>query len=373
VGGTVTLEAPAAKIGARVAATRPGVGQAAAGGLTAAIDRVASLEEAGPRALAFYANPRYRNQLLATRAAAVIVGEDDVDLVPRSAVALVAAQPYVAFAKASTIFNPAAAVEPGIHPGAHVHKEAQVDATASVGAGAVVGKGARIGPRTALHEGVLVLEGAKVGAACILHAGSIVRERCTLGDRVVLQPGAVVGSDGFGFAFDLEGDDEHPGPLHRKIPQAGVVRIEDDVEVGACTCIDRATLGETVVGRGTKIDNLVQVGHNVRIGPLSLIVAQAGISGSTTLGQGVILAGQAGVVGHLHVGDGARVGAQSGVSRDVPGGETWSGSPAIPHRDWLRMVSALPRVPDLLRELRRLEKRVAELEARAPSHTDDPL
>src|SRR5260370_34314641 len=161
--------------------------------------------------------------------------------------------------------------------------------------------------------------------------------------------------------------------MHRKIPQAGLVRIEDDVEVGACTCIDRATLGETVVGRGTKIDNLVQVGHNVRIGPLSLIVAQAGISGSTTLGQGVILAGQAGVVGHLHVGDGARVGAQSGVSRDVPSGETWSGSPAIPHRDWLRMVSALPRGPDLLRELRRLEKRVAELEARAPSHTDDPL
>jgi UDP-3-O-[3-hydroxymyristoyl] glucosamine N-acyltransferase len=366
----LTLEALAAKIGARVAPPRPGTGQAAP---AAAIDHVASLEEAGPRSLAFYANARYRGELLATRAAAVIVGEDDVALVPRSAVALVAAQPYVAFAKASAIFNPAAAVEPGIHPGAHVHEEAQVDATASVGAGAVVGKGARIGPRTAVHAGALVLEDAKVGASCILHAGSIVREGCTLGDRVVLQPGAIVGSDGFGFAFDLAGDDEHPGPLHRKVPQAGVVRIEDDVEIGACTCIDRATLGETVVGRGTKIDNLVQVGHNVRIGPLSLIVAQAGISGSTTLGQGVILAGQAGVVGHLHVGDGARVGAQSGVSRDVPDGETWSGSPAIPHREWLRMVSALPRVPDLLRELRRLEKRVAELEARAPSHSKDPL
>jgi UDP-3-O-[3-hydroxymyristoyl] glucosamine N-acyltransferase len=366
----VTLEALAAKIGARVASARPGAAQAAQGGSSTAIDRVASLEEAGPRALAFYSNPRYRDQLLATRAAAVIVAEGDVDLVPRSAVALVAAQPYVAFARASAIFNPVAAVEPGIHPGAHVHREAQVDATASVGAGAVVGKGARIGPRTALHEGVLVLEGAKVGAACILHAGSIVRERCTLGDRVVLQPGAVVGSDGFGFAFDLEGDDEQPGPLHRKIPQAGIVRVEDDVEIGACSCVDRATLGETVVGRGTKIDNLVQVGHNVRIGPLSLIVAQAGISGSTTLGQGVILAGQAGVVGHLHIGDGARVGAQSGVSRDVPDGETWSGSPAIPHRDWLRMVSALPRVPDLLRELRRLEKRVAELEASATERSD---
>lgn len=374
----MTLEALAAKIGARVAAARPGPGArgtADAGERISSpvVDEVASLEEAGPRALAFYANPRYRKELLATRAAAVIVGEDDVALVPPSAVALVAAQPYVAFARASAIFNPPEALEPGIHAGAHVHPEAQVDRTAAVGPGAVVGKGARIGPATVLHAGVLVLDEAEVGAGCILHAGSIVRERCKLGDRVVLQPGAVVGSDGFGFAFDLAGDDEHPGPLHRKIPQAGVVRVEDDVEIGACTCIDRATLGETVVGRGTKIDNLVQVGHNVQIGPLSLIVAQVGISGSTTLGQGVVLAGQAGVVGHLQVGDGARVGAQSGVSRDVPAGETWSGSPAIPHRDWLRMVSALPRVPDLLRELRRLEKRVAQLEARAPSHTDDPL
>ena len=179
---------------------------------------------------------------------------------------------------------------------------------------------------------------------------------------MILQPNCVVGSDGFGFALDLEGDGQ--GPMHRKVPQAGIVRIEDDVEVGACTCIDRATLGETVIGRGTKIDNLVQVAHNVKVGPLSLLVAQCGISGSTELGQGVILAGQVGVVGHLKLGDGARVGAQSGVSRDLADGETVSGSPAIDHRDWLRLSAALPKLADLLKQVRKLEKRIEELERR---------
>jgi UDP-3-O-[3-hydroxymyristoyl] glucosamine N-acyltransferase len=150
--------------------------------------------------------------------------------------------------------------------------------------------------------------------------------------------------------------------MHRKVPQAGIARVEDDVEIGACSCIDRATLGETVVGRGVKIDNLVQVAHNVRIGALSLLVAQCGISGSTELGSGVILAGQVGVIGHLRLGDGARVGAQSGVTRDVEDGETVSGTPAVAHRDWLRTTVALPKVPELLKALRRLEQRVAELE-----------
>jgi UDP-3-O-[3-hydroxymyristoyl] glucosamine N-acyltransferase len=181
-----------------------------------------------------------------------------------------------------------------------------------------------------------------------------------LGDRVILQPNAVVGSDGFGFAFDIQGDDD--GPMHRKVPQAGIVRIEDDVELGACTCVDRATLGETVVGRGTKVDNLVQIAHNVRIGALSLVVAQVGISGSTEIGKGAILAGQAGIVGHLRIGDGARVGAQSGVAHDIPDGETQSGSPAMPHREWLRMSVALPKITDLLRQVRKLEERVKELE-----------
>jgi len=174
----------------------------------------------------------------------------------------------------------------------------------------------------------------------------------------------VVAADGLEFAFDLEG--EGAGPIHRKVPQAGIARIEDDVELGACTCVDRATLGETVIGRGTKVDNLVQIGHNVRIGPLSLIVAQVGISGSTEIGSGVVLAGQVGIVGHVKIGDGARIGAQAGVPNDVPEGATYTGYPAMPHREWLRTMAALPRVPDLLKQVRKLEARIAELEHDRP-------
>jgi len=321
---------------------------------------VASLASAGPGELAFYANKRYRDDLVATRAAAVIVAADDAEQVPKTASQVIAAQPYAAFARASALFHRELSLPPGIRAGALVDPRAQVHPSAAVAAGAYVGAGARIGARTTLHSGARVLDAAVVGEECVLWPGAVVRERCILGDRVVLQPNAVIGSDGFGFAFDLEGDGR--GPMHRKVPQAGIVRIEDDVEVGACTCIDRATLGETVIGRGTKIDNLVQVAHNVRVGALSLLVAQCGISGSTELGQGVILAGQVGVVGHLRIGDGARVGAQSGVSRDLAEGETVSGSPAISHRDWLRLCAALPRMADLLREVRRLSRRVEELE-----------
>lgn len=325
---------------------------------------VAPLETAGPEQVSFYANPRYKPDLSATRAGAVIVSADDAALVPASAAKLIAAQPYVAFARCSALFHAEPRPAAGVQPGAHVAADADVHPTATVGAGAIVGRGARIGAGTVLHPGAKVLDGARVGANCILYTGAVVRERCILGDRVILQPNAVVGSDGFGFAFDLEGDEELgiEGPFHRKVPQAGIVRVEDDVELGACTCVDRATLGETVIGRGAKVDNLVQIAHNVKVGPHSLLIAQCGISGSTELGAGVILAGQVGVVGHLKLGDGARVGAQSGVSRDLADGETVSGSPAIAHRDWLRMVAALPRIPDLLREIRRLEKRVTDLE-----------
>ena len=339
----------AARIGAEVRGDR-----------SRCIDGVAGLAEAAPAQVAFYANKRYFQELCATRAGAVILAAADVGHVPAGAVGLVVREPYVAFAKASAIFHTELSLRPGVHQGAYVDPSAEVHPTAAIAAGSSVGPGARIGARTALFSGARVLDGARVGADCTLWPGAVVRERCIVGDRVVLQPNAVVGSDGFGFAFDRDGDGN--GPLHRKVPQAGIVRIEDDVEVGACTCIDRATLGETVVGRGTKIDNLVQVAHNVRVGPLSLLVAQCGISGSTQLGQGVILAGQSGIVGHLSIGDGARVGAQSGVTSDVADGETVSGTPAIPHREWLRMSVALPRMVDLLREVRRLTKRVEQLE-----------
>jgi len=324
------------------------------------ISGVAPLETAGPSQIAFYANPRYRRELQATRAGAVIVSDEDAAQVPASAARLVASQPYVAFAKASALFHDGLVIEAGIQDGALVDETAEVHPTAAISPGAYVGPSARIGPRTTLHAGARVLDGARIGEDCVLWPGAVVREHCIVGNRVVLQPNAVVGSDGFGFAFDLEGDGS--GPMHRKVPQAGIVRIEDDVEVGACSCIDRATLGETRVGRGTKIDNLVQIGHNVQVGPLCLIVAQVGISGSTQVGQGVVLAGQVGVVGHLRIGDGARAGAQAGVAHDVGEGETVTGYPAMPHREWLRMSAALPRVPDLLKQFRKLQQRVEQLE-----------
>jgi UDP-3-O-[3-hydroxymyristoyl] glucosamine N-acyltransferase len=347
----LTLDELARRIGAEVR-----------GDGTRRVRSVRALEDAGPEDVAFYANPRYRKELSKTRAGAVILAADEAAYLPSSAVPLVAAQPYVAFAKASAIFNAEDRPPAGIDPRASVGSGAEIDPSASVGPLAVVGRRARIGPRTVLHPGARVLDEARVGSACVLYSGAVVREKCVIGDRVILQPNAVVGSDGFGFAFDMDGDGD--GPLHRKVPQAGIVRIEDDVELGACTCVDRATLGETVIGRGTKIDNLVQIAHNVRIGALSLVVAQVGISGSTEIGKGVILAGQAGVVGHLRIGDGARVGAQAGVAHDVPDGATHTGCPAIPHREWLRMSVALPKVPDLLRQVRKLEERVKELEER---------
>ena len=326
------------------------IGGEVRGDVARPIRGVASLASAGPGEVAFYANKRYRGELLATRAAAVIVSADDAEQVPRTASRVIAAQPYAAFARASALFHRELSLPPGIKPGALVDPTAQVHPSAAVSGGAYVGARARIGARTALHAGARVLDAAVVGEDCVLWPGAVVRERCILGDRVVLQPNAVVGSDGFGFAFDLEGDGR--GPMHRKVPQAGIARIEDDVEVGACTCIDRATLGETVIGRGTKIDNLVQVAHNVRVGPLSLLVAQCGISGSTELGQGVILAGQVGVAGHCSIGDGVIATAQSGIPHDVEPGKMVSGYPAIDNRQWLRCVAVFNKLPELSKALR---------------------
>jgi UDP-3-O-[3-hydroxymyristoyl] glucosamine N-acyltransferase len=338
----------------------PRIGAVVRGDGALRVTGVAELAAAGPSQLAFYSNGKYKKDLAATRAAAVIVSSKDEPLVPAGAARLVADQPYVAFAKASALFNRELSIEPGVQRFALVDESAQVHPTAAIAPGAYVGPGARVGARSTLHAGVRVLDCAVVGEGCTLWPGAVVRERCVIGDRVVLQPNCVIGSDGFGFAFDPEGDGQ--GPIHRKVPQAGIVRIEDDVEVGACTCIDRATLGETVIGHGTKIDNLVQIGHNVKVGPLSIIVAQVGLSGSTEVGMGVVLAGQVGVAGHVKIGDGARVGGQSGIFNDVAPGAVVTGTPARPHPEYLRAAAALPHLPDLLKEVRRLAQRVEELE-----------
>jgi UDP-3-O-[3-hydroxymyristoyl] glucosamine N-acyltransferase len=315
------------------------------------------LAEASPGDVSFYGNTKYRQQYEATQASAVLVG---ADAPPRQGVALVrVANPHLAFARLLKLFHAEARPTPGVSPRAHVHPEARIHPEATVMAGATVERGASVGARSVLYPGVFVGESASVGEDCLLYPNVTVRERCQVGARVILHASCVVGADGFGFAFDAEGED---GPRHFKIPQTGIVRIEDDVEVGACTCIDRATIGETVIGRGTKIDNLVQIAHNVKVGPLSLICAQAGVSGSAELGTGVVLAGQVGVVGHIRVGDLAKVGAQSGVAHDVEDGQVVSGSPAIPHREWLKASAAMGQLGDLLKEVRALRRRVEMLE-----------
>lgn len=314
---------------------------------------VAPLEAAGPSQISFLTDARYRPAALVSRAGAFIA-PSDVSGLP--APTLRCPSPRVALADLLTLFHPPTAVVPGIHPSAIVAPDARVAPSASVGALTVVESGAVIGPGVLLHPLVYVGAGAEIGEASVLYPHVVVREGVRLGRRVMVHPGAVIGGDGFGYAFD--------GARHRKIPQVGGVRIEDDVEIGANTTIDRATLGETVVGRGTKIDNLVQVAHNVEIGEHSLLVAQVGISGSCRLGRGVTLAGQVGLADHVTIGDGAMVAAQSGVHTDIAAGEKVLGSPARPLTQSKRIFLAEGQLPELVRRVRTLERRLARIEAR---------
>jgi UDP-3-O-[3-hydroxymyristoyl] glucosamine N-acyltransferase len=323
---------------------------------------VNGLADAGPTELSFYNNPRYRDALERTRAGAVLCAEESLPLLGGRP-AIVASDPYLAFARASAVFHPRPAFPPGVDPRAVVEPTAAVDPTATVMAFAYVGAGARVGPRAVLFPHVFVGAESVVGADALLYPGVVLRERCSVGERVVLQPGAVVGGDGFGYAFDAA------GPAHVKIPQAGTAVIEDDVEVGANATIDRATLGQTRIGRGSKLDNLVQVGHNVKVGPLCILCGQAGIAGSSELGAGVVLGGQVGLANHLAIGDGVRLGAQSGVMSDLLEPGDYLGSPAMPSRDFLKATAAFRQGASTLRRLRELTRRVEALErqlARGP-------
>jgi UDP-3-O-[3-hydroxymyristoyl] glucosamine N-acyltransferase len=322
------------------------------------IERVMPLEDAGPSDISFFSNRKYAAEFSATRAGAVIVGEDESVAPGRTL--LRSGNPYLAFARVSTLFHPPREPVPEISPRAVIAPGAVVDPSAEVQDLAYVGRGATVGARTILFPGVVIGDGARIGDDCVLHSNAVVRERCVVGNRCVLQPGAVLGGDGFGFAFDMEGDGS--GPRHVKVPQSGIAELEDDVELGANATVDRATMGKTVVRRGAKIDNLVQLAHNVEIGPLSLIAAQSGISGSTKVGMGVAMAGQVGIVGHLTIGDGARMGAKAGIHNDIPAGETHSGYPSVPHRDWLREQAALRKLPEIWKRVRELEKELKRLQ-----------
>jgi UDP-3-O-[3-hydroxymyristoyl] glucosamine N-acyltransferase len=326
------------------------------------VEGVAALEEAGPSQLSFFSNKKYRRAFEASRAGAVVV--EPGTQVPPERTVLRVANAYLAFARISTLFHPPREPLPEVSPLAAIHPSARVHPSAQVMPLASVGPGAQVGARTILFPGAQVGDDARVGEDCVVYQNVVVRERCVIGNRVILQSGCVIGSDGFGFAFDPEGEGQ--GPRHYKVPQIGNVVVEDDVEIGANTCVDRATLGTTRIGRGAKIDNLVQIAHNVEIGPLSLIVAQVGIAGSTKLGMGVIVGGQAGLVGHADIGAGVRIAAQAGVQGDVPAGETLGGSPAQPHGKWLRNVTAFEHLAEMRRELRELRREVERLRAEAP-------
>jgi len=309
------------------------------------IRAVRSLEDAGPGDLAFLANPKYAAQLASTRASAVIVGRD-LAAVPIAT--LRAANPYLCFARALALFHEPRRPPAGIHPSAIVAASARIAEPVSVGACAVIGEEVEIGPGATIYPHVTIYDGARIGADFVAHAGVVVREDVRIGDRVVLHPGVVLGADGFGFA---------PGPDGAvKIPQTGTVVIENDVEIGANTTIDRATLGATVVRTGAKLDNLVMVGHNCEIGAHALLAAQAGLAGSTRLGRGVQMGGQSGAAGHLTIGDGVQVVAQAGVASSVSPGQVVGGTPAFDVRLWRRVAAALLHLPDLLRRVRRLER-----------------
>jgi UDP-3-O-[3-hydroxymyristoyl] glucosamine N-acyltransferase len=318
------------------------------------IRRIAGIEDARDGDLTFFTNPKYAPELRRTQASAVILGED-AEAAPCAMLRVT--HPYLAFAKAVQLFSAADRPEPGVHRLADVAASAVIAADASVGPFCVVGDGARIGARTIVHAHGVIGAGALLGADCVVHSRVSIRERVQIGDRVVVQDGAVIGSDGFGFA-------KRPDGTHQKIPQIGGVVIEDDVEIGANTTIDRPAVGETRIGAGTKIDNLVQVAHGVTIGRNALLAAQVGIAGSTTLEDSVTLAGQVGVSGHITIGKGTVATAQSGIPNSVDPGSFISGSPAIANRDWLKSSAVFRKLPELRKTIADLEARLADLEAR---------
>ena len=314
---------------------------------------LASLEGATEGDLTFVTSRRYAKAANDSRASAFLVASD-VSVPDRPVIRV--AHPYVAVAALLRVFHPEAVPEAGVDPTAYVSSTARVAPDATVLAFVVVGDESVVESHAVLHPHVVVGRRCRVGEGSVLHPHVVLREDVSVGRRVVIHAGSILGADGFGYAFD--------GARHQKIPQVGRVVVEDDVEIGANVTIDRATFGETVIGRGTKIDNLVQIGHNTVVGADTIIVAQTGIAGSCRIGNRVVLGGQVGLADHVIIGDGAQVGAQAGVHGEVTAGQAVWGSPAMEAAAARRVAAALPRIPELLYAVRRLERRVAELERR---------
>jgi len=316
------------------------------------ITGVAGLEDAGPGDLTFLSNRKYLRALGTTRAAAVLIAPGEA--CPSHVAVLRSKNPYLDFARAIELFHPAPHFAPGVHPTAVVADSAQIGVGAHIGPYCYIADGVQIGDHAVLHSFVTIYSRARIGSHFFAHSHACVRENCRIGDRVILQNGVVVGSDGFGFAPDASG-------RWYKMRQAGTAAIGDDVEIQAHSAIDRATVGETRIGRGSKIDDLVLVGHACKIGEDTLLCGQVGLAGSTTVGNHCILAGQVGAAGHLTIGDGATVSSQSGVPGDVPAGAVYSGYPAMDNLEWRKSVAVFNRLPELQRELRELRAEVARL------------
>lgn len=313
---------------------------------------VATLERAGAGDLSFLTNPKYQNEAKRTGASAIVVGPD---CPPMNVSLLRNDNPYLAFARAIEIFFPTTPLAPSIHPTAWIADTASIGKDVYVGPYAIIGDRATVGDGVRIHSRCTIEQGAEIGDHTTMHTGSVVRERVVIGKNCIIQTNAVIGSDGFGYARESSGG-------WYRILQTGTVIIEDDVEIGACTTIDRSTLGETRIQRGTKIDNQVHIGHGCVIGSDNLICAQVGLAGSTKTGKGVVLTGQVGAAGHLQIGDGAIVTPQTGLASSVDAGAIVSGSPSIDHKNWLRSSAVFSKLPDIQKSVRRLENRINALE-----------
>jgi UDP-3-O-[3-hydroxymyristoyl] glucosamine N-acyltransferase len=317
------------------------------------IEGIARLDEATPREITFITQRRFARQVDQSRAAAFIVSQEDAGL-PRPLI--IVPHPYLAYARVAALFAPPLWRWPGISELACLGRGVGLGQEVSIAPLVFIGTGVRLADRVTIMPGCVLGDEVQIGADTVIYPNVTIRERCTLGERCIIHSGTVIGSDGFGFVPGATG--------HVKIPQLGTVIIADDVEIGANCTIDRGALGATRVGRGVKMDNLVHLAHNVEVGEYSFLVAQVGVSGSTKLGKRVALAGQVGVTGHIELGDGVQVGAQSGVHHSVPAGQTVSGTPIRPQREWLQIMGHLPKLPDIYQRLKQLEREVSELAAK---------
>ncbi len=318
------------------------------------IRNIRPLDEAGSEDLSFLHNRKYIAKAKLSEAGAVIVA--DAGLLPGRNL-LIAPEPYLLLARALELIYPRPSETEGVHPSAVVAEDVGLGAGVSVGPQAVIGPGSIIGARTHIGAGCVLGRMVEVGEDCLLHPRIVIEDGCRIGNRCILQGGVVIGGDGFGYA-SVDG-------VHHKVPQVGIVVLEDDVELGANVCVDRATLGETRIGRGVKVDNLVQIAHNVSVGPGSILVSQVGIAGSTQLGAYVVMGGQAGAAGHLKIGNGAQISAKTGVFKDLDAGALVSGIPARPRREWVRAQAGLARLEKMRKRIDEIERQLEHMKEEA--------